>query len=369
MRIRAAVLSAHDAPLEVCELELAPPGPEEVLVRLAWSGVCHSDQNAISGKAPTPMPAVLGHEGAGVVEAVGPGSRLAVGQRVALSWAPACGRCEECNRGLRHLCGAAWPAMGAGGLMDSTTRLSRDGEPVFHYSFLSTFAEACVVPEASCVVIGDDDPLDVASIVGCAVTTGIGAVWRTGAVSPGDRTAVYGCGGVGLSAVMGARAAGAECVIAVDVSESKLADAIDCGATHAVQWQGDPESTADAVRAIVGSGVDCAVEATGRPEVATAAYLSTRARGAAVLVGIPHADAVASFPALSFPRMERRVLGSIYGSAYPPQEFPVILDLHRQGRLPLEKLISHRLPLDGVNEAFDLMRDGAARRVLLDLGA
>ena len=367
MKIRAAVLSAFDEPLEVQELELAEPGPREALIRLAWSGVCHSDQNAMNGKAPTPMPAVLGHEGAGVVEAVGPGSRLEVGQRVALSWAPACGRCEECNRGLRHMCGAAWPAMGAGGLMDSTSRLSRDGETVFHYSFLSTFADACVVPDDSCVVIADDAPLDVASIVGCAVTTGIGAVWNTGDVRPGDRVAVLGCGGVGLSAVMGARAAGAECVIAVDVSEQKLADAIDCGATHAVQWQGDSESTADAVRAIVGSGVDCAVEATGRPEVATAAFLSTRARGAAVLIGIPHADAVVEFPALSIPRMERRVLGSIYGSSYPPQVFPQILDLHRQGRLPLEKLISHRLPLDQVNEAFDLMAQGSARRVLLDL--
>jgi Zn-dependent alcohol dehydrogenase len=257
--------------------------------------------------------------------------------------------------------------MGAGGLMDSTSRLSRDGETVYHYSFLSTFADACVVPDDSCVVIADDAPLDVASIVGCAVTTGIGAVWNTGDVRPGDRVAVLGCGGVGLSAVMGARAAGAECVIAVDLSDQKLADAIDCGATHAVQWQGDSESTADAVRAIVGSGVDCAVEATGRPEVATAAFLSTRARGAAVLIGIPHADAVVTLPALSIPRMERRVLGSIYGSSYPPQVFPQILDLHRQGRLPLEKLISHRLPLDQVNEAFDLMAQGSARRVLLDL--
>jgi Zn-dependent alcohol dehydrogenase len=201
------------------------------------------------------------------------------------------------------------------------------------------------------------------------VTTGIGAVWTTADVRPGDRVAVMGCGGVGLSAVMGARAAGAACVIAVDVSQAKLDDAIDCGATHGVLWQGDAASTADAVRAIVGSGVDAAIEATGRPEVATAAFLSTRARGAAVLIGIPHADAVLELPALSIPRMERRVLGSIYGSSYPPQVFPQILDLHRQGRLPLERLISHRLPLGDVEQAFALMRDGDARRVLLDLGA
>ncbi len=367
MKIRAAVLPAIGQPLEIVDLDLAPPGPNEVRVRLHWSGVCHSDQNAMDGTTASPTPTVLGHEGAGVIEAVGPGSRLEIGQRVALSWAPSCGHCEECHRGLRHLCGTAWPAMGKGGLMDGTSRLSRDGEVVFHNSFLSTFAEACVVPDASCVVIADDAPLDVASIVGCAVTTGIGAVWNTAKVRPGDRVAVFGCGGVGLSAVMGARAAGAAAVIAVDVSESKLADAVDCGATHTVVWQGSAEATGEAVMAVCGSGVDCAVEATGRPEVATACFLSTRARGAAVLISILSPDAVVSFPALPFPRMERRVLGSEYGSAFPPHDFPLILDLHRQGRLPLEKLISHRVSLDQVNEAFALMREGGARRVLLDL--
>lgn len=367
MLIRAAVTPAVGQPFQVREVELAPPGPQEALVRLRWSGVCHSDRNALDGTSETPLPAILGHEGAGVVEAVGPGSRLAVGQRVALSWAPSCGTCEECLRGLRHLCGTAWPAMGAGGLMDGTSRLSMDGGPLHHYSFLSTFAEACVVPDDSCVVLRDDDPLDVASIVGCAVTTGVGAVWNTAGVRPGDRVAVYGCGGVGLSAVMGARAAGASAVVAVDVSEAKLAGAVDCGATAAVAWQGDAESTGEAVRSASGGGVDYAIEATGRPEAATAAYLSTRSRGAAVLVTINHPDAIVAFPALSFPRMERRVLGSVYGSSYPPRDFPLILDLHRQGRLPLERLISHRLPLDEIGAAFDLMHDGATRRVLLDL--
>ena len=367
MKIRAAVLPATGQALEIQELDLAPPGPQEVLVRLAWSGVCHSDQNAIDGTSPTPCPSVLGHEGAGVIEAIGPGSRMEVGQHVALSWAPSCGVCEECARGLRHLCGTAWPAMGKGGLMDGTSRLSHGGETVYHNSFLSTFAEACVVPDASCVVIPDDAPLDVASIVGCAVTTGIGAVWNTANVRPGERVAVFGCGGVGLSAIMGARAAGAAHVIAVDLSEKKLADAIDCGATGTVQWQGSAEETGAAVMALTGTGVDYAIEATGRPEVATACFLSTRARGAAVLISIPHPDAQVTFPALSFPRMERRVLGSEYGSCVPHYDFPMILDLHRQGRLPLEKLISHRIKLEEINDAFALMKELASRRVLLDL--
>jgi Zn-dependent alcohol dehydrogenase len=219
------------------------------------------------------------------------------------------------------------------------------------------------------VPIRDDDPLDVASIVGCAVATGVGAVWNTAGVRPGDRVAVFGCGGVGLSAVMGARAASASAVVAVDVSEERLAGAIDCGATHGVVWRGDPEDTAEAVREATGGGVDCAIEATGRQEAARAAFLSTRPRGAAVLVTIPRADAEVSFPAQPFPYGERRVLGSIYGSSYPPRDFPLLLDLHRQGRLPLDRLISHRLPLERIGEAFDLLGEGGTRRVLLDVSA
>jgi S-(hydroxymethyl)glutathione dehydrogenase/alcohol dehydrogenase len=367
--IRAAVFEGVGRDLEIAELELAPPGPGEVRVRLDWSGVCHSDLNVVDGKMGAPLPVVLGHEGAGTVEAGGPGVSLAVGQRVALSWAPSCGACEECGRGLRHLCGAAWPAMATGGLMDGTTRLSRNGEQVFHDSFLSTYAEATVVPAASCVPIPVDAPLDIAAIVGCAVTTGIGAVWNTAETRPGDRVAVFGCGGVGLSAVMGARAAGAAQVIAVDVIERKLADAVECGATATVLWRESPEATAAAVEDASGGGVDAALECTGRSEVATACFLSTRARGAAVLVGIPAADAIVEFPALPFPRKERRVLGSEYGSAYPPHMFPLLLDLYRRGQLDLDRLVSHRLPLSEVGEALDLLRSGGGRRTLLDVRA
>ncbi|HEY7380896.1 MAG TPA: alcohol dehydrogenase catalytic domain-containing protein [Gaiella sp.] len=369
MKVRAAVLERTGGPLTVGELELAPPRDHEVLVRLGASGVCHSDYNAIDGTAETPCPAVLGHEGAGVVVAVGSGvTRVGVGDHVALSWAPSCGSCAECLRDLPWLCATAWPAMATGGLMDGTTRLSRDGEPVFHYSFLSTFAEACVVPERSCVPIADDVPFDVAGLVGCAVTTGVGAVWRTAGVRPGDRVAVLGCGGVGLSALMAAVAVGAEPVIAVDAAAQKLDDARAFGAGACVLWQGDAESTADAVREASGGGVDYAIEATGRPEAMLAAFLSTRARGAAVLIGIPRAEAVVSFPALSIPRMERRVLGSIYGSSRPERDFAKTLDLYRAGRLPLDRLVSHRLPLDEVERGFELMRSGDARRVVLDLG-
>ena len=368
MKIRAAVLEQTGGPHHVQELDLAPPGPNEVLVRLRATGVCHSDFNAIDGTAETRCPAVLGHEGAGVVEAVGPATtRVAVGDHVALSWAPSCGACAECLRDLPQLCSTAWPAMGTGGLLDGTTRLSRDGEPVYHYSFLSTFAEACVVPENCCVPIPRDVPFDVAGLVGCAVTTGVGAVWRTAQVRPGDRVAVIGCGGVGLSALMAAVAVGAEPVIAVDAAPAKLDVARSFGATGGVLWAGSAEETAEAVREASGGGVDYAIEATGRPEAMLAAFLSTRARGAAVLIGIPREDAVLPLPALSIPRMERRILGSIYGSSRPERDFGRTLDLYRSGRLPLDRLVSHRLPLDAVEDAFALMRSGEALRVVLDL--
>ena len=369
MITRAAVLERVGAPLVVTELELAPPGPGEVRVRIHASGVCHSDMNAIDGTAETPCPVVLGHEGGGVVEELGPGvGRVAVGDHVALSWAPACGRCEECLDDLPHLCGTAWPMMARGALLDGTSRLSRDGEPIHHYSFLSSFAEHAVVPEGSCVVIPRDVPFEIAGLVGCAVTTGICAVWRSAGVRPGQRAAVIGCGGVGLSAVIGLAAVGAAPIVAVDLDQDKLEAALRLGATDAVAWAGSPEATAELVAKASGGGVDFAFEATGRSEAMLAAFLSTRRRGAAVCIGIPREDAVLSLPALSIPRMERRVIGALYGSARPDRDFLVILDAYRRGRLPLDALISHRLGLDRIEEAFALLKSGSALRAVLDLG-
>jgi S-(hydroxymethyl)glutathione dehydrogenase/alcohol dehydrogenase len=366
--VRAAVLERVGAPFTVTELELAPPAAGEVLVRLHASGVCHSDQNAVDGTAETPCPAVLGHEGGGVVEAVGEGvTRVRPGDHVALSWAPACGHCAECLDDLPHLCGTAWPMMARGTLMDGTTRLARNGEPVHHYSFLSTFAERAVVPEASCVVIPADVPLEIAGLVGCAVTTGICAVWRSASVRPGQRAAVIGCGGVGLSAVLGLVAAGAAPIVAVDVDGGKLETARSLGATDTVAWAGSAEATGEAVATVSGGGVDVAIEATGRPEAMLAAFLATRRRGMAVFIGIPREDAVVQLPALSIPRMERRVVGALYGSARPERDFLVILDLYRRGRLPLDLLISHRLPLERIEDAFELLRGGQATRTVLTL--
>jgi Zn-dependent alcohol dehydrogenase len=355
------------AQLEVTELDLAPPGAGEALVRLHASGLCHSDLNAIDGTAETPCPVVLGHEGAGVVEAVGPGVPLAPGTRVVLSWLPACGNCTECRRGLPHLCASAWSAMATGGLLDGTPRLSRDREPIFHYCFVSSFAERAVVPARCCVPIPAEVPFEVAALVGCAVTTGTGAVWRTAGVRPGERVSVIGCGGVGMSAVIGAVAVGATPIVAVDLDEDRLERALSFGATDVVRWTGSADETAERVREASGGGVDYAIEATGRPEAARAAFLSTRPRGAAVLIGIPHADAVLSLPAPLIPRTERRLLGSMYGSARPERDFPALLDLYRRGRLPLDRLISARLPLEAIGEGFEALRSASGLRVVLDL--
>jgi Zn-dependent alcohol dehydrogenase len=351
----------------VTDLELAPPREGEALVRLHASGVCHSDLNAIDGTAETPCPAVLGHEGAGVVEAVGPGVALAPGTHVVLSWMPACGACAECRRELPHLCRPAWAAMAAGGLLDGTSRLSRDGEPVFHYCFLSSFAERTVVPARCCVPVPKDVPFDVAALVGCAVTTGTGAVWRTAGVRPGERVCVIGCGGVGMSAILGAVAVGAAPIVAVDVDDRKLEQALALGATDAIRWSGGAEETAELVETATGGGVDYAIEATGRPEAGLAAFLATRPRGAAVVIGIPGDDAVLALPAQLFPRTERRVLGSLYGSARPERDFPALLDLYMRGRLPLDRLISGRLPLEAVEQAFDGLRSATGLRTVLDL--
>jgi Zn-dependent alcohol dehydrogenase len=366
---RAALLPAAGTPLRVVELDLAPPGPGEVRVRLHASGVCSDDLNAIDGSVEIPCPVVPGHEGAGGVEEVGEGVRgLAVGDHVALSWAPYCGTCEQCLRDLPHLCGTAWPLMLAGGLLDGTTRLSFGGATVHHYCFLSSFAERAVVPERSCVRISEEVPFEVAALVGCAVTSGVGAVWRTAGVRPDERGAVFGLGGTGMSAILGAVVAGAAQIVAVDARSEQLEQAREAGATATVAFDGSPEDVAAAVVEATGGGVDYAFESRGRPAAVRAAFLSTRARGAVVMMGIPRGDAEISLPAITIPRMERRLLGSIYGSSRPDRDFPEILDLYLRGRLPLERLISHRMPLDDADAAVAALRSGEATRAVLQLG-
>jgi S-(hydroxymethyl)glutathione dehydrogenase/alcohol dehydrogenase len=360
--MRAAVLTAVDQPLTVEDVALAPPGPGEVAVRLRASGVCHSDWNVVSGATPNPLPVVLGHEGAGVVEDVGEGvTAVAEGDHVVLSWLPSCGRCFFCTQGRPILCEWSTPAMLAGTMPDGTTRLSRNGAPVYHYSFLSTFAERCVVPEESCVPIRKDAPLEIAALVGCAVMTGIGAAMNRAKVEPGSSVAVFGAGGVGLSAVIGSRLAGAATVIAVDPLPFKRELALELGATDVL----DPANgdTPAAVRELTaGRGADYAFDAAGARGLVRAAYDSVRPGGTVVAIGIPPADEEPRLPGPRLPREEKIVTGSLYGSCRPHVDMPLVLDLFMAGRLPLDRLVTRTYALDDVNDAFTAMRAGEVAR-------
>lgn len=365
--MRAAVLKAVNEPLVIEDLDLAPPGPGEVSIRLAASGVCHSDWNVISGATPNPLPVVLGHEGAGVAEKTGEGvTTIAQGDHVVLSWLPSCGRCFYCSIGRPVLCEWSTPAMLAGTMPDGTTRLSSNGDRHHHYSFLSTFAERCVVPEASCVPIRKDAPLAVAALVGCAVMTGVGAVINRARVEPGSMVAVFGAGGVGLSAILGARLAGAGTIVAVDPVPFKRELAGELGATHVL----DPGvgDVASEIRGLAGGrGADYAFDTAGAPGLVATAYDSVRPGGAVVSVGIPPEGAEARLPASRLPREEKVVMGSLYGSCRPHIDMPRVLDLYMAGQLDLDRLVSRTYGLDEVNEAFAAMNAGEVARGVIEL--
>ena len=362
-------MHATNEPLRIEEVELAPPGPGEVGVRIAASGVCHSDWNAITGDAFVPLPTILGHEGAGVVEEVGPGvDRVAPGDHVVLSWLPSCGQCFYCRRGRPNLCEGALPGLFDGTLVDGAIRLSQNGRPLHHYAFLSSFAERAVVPEASCIPVRRDVPLAVAAIVGCAVMTGVGAVVNRARLEAGSTAIVYGTGGVGLSVVLGCRLAGAGTIVAVDPVASKRELALELGATDAL----DPkrENAADAVRELTeGRGADYAFVAAGVPALFSEAYAATRRAGMVVCIGLPSEDAEVSFPAADLVRDEKVVTGSLYGTCRDREDMPRLLDLYMAGRLDLDRLITRTYALEEVNDAFADMNAGVVARGVLTLDA
>ena len=363
--MRAAVLRETGGPLSVEDVELADPGSGEVTVRLAASGVCHSDWNVVTGATPNPLPAVLGHEGAGVVEAVGAGvTEVAEGDHVILSWLPACGKCFYCVAGRGVLCDVAMADMFEGTLPGGTLALSQNGESLYHYSYLSTFAERCVVPESCCVPVRRDAPLPVAALVGCAVMTGFGAAVLRAQVAPGSAAVVYGAGGVGLSAILGCKLAGARTIVAADPVRFKRQTALALGATHAL----DPsaEDVPAALRELTdGRGADYAFDTAGAPGVVAQAYEAVRRGGTVVAVGIPPVGATADLPAPSLPREEKVVTGSFYGSCRPREDMPLVVDLYMEGRLDLDALVSRTYPLAEINEAFAAMNGGEVARAVI----
>jgi S-(hydroxymethyl)glutathione dehydrogenase/alcohol dehydrogenase len=363
--LKAAILEASATDLVVEQIDCQEPQAGEVLVRIAASGVCHSDLHVIHGTQTTPLPVVLGHEGAGIVEAVGPNvTRVKVGDHVVLSWVPYCGQCVHCLAGRPNLCSAAYAVMAKGTLLDGTSRLSRSGKPVYHYSFISSFAEYAVVPESGCVVIEPDIPLDKAALVGCAVMTGVGAAINTAHVQPGSTVAVIGAGGVGLNAIQGARLAGAASIIAIDVNPSKLAHARVFGATHLINAA---EVDVDAaIRELTkGVGVDYSFEAVGRQETMRQCWEIARPGGMVVMVGIAPEGKELSLPANRVVREERRLMGSFYGSARPHVDMPMILNLYMAGKLLLDELVTHRFSLEEINDAVHALESGEAIRPVI----
>ena len=351
--------------MTVEEVELGEPGPGEVEVRLAASGVCHSDWNVVTGATANPLPAVLGHEGAGVVGAVGDGvETVAEGDHVVLSWLPACGRCFYCSRGRQVLCDVAMADMFRGTLPGGTLRLSQNGDHLYHYSYLSAFAERCIVPEGCCVPIRKDAPLDVAALVGCAVMTGYGAAVTRARVSPGSAIAIFGVGGVGLSAIMGSRLAGAAAVVAIDPFPFRRETALELGATHALD-PGSDDVTGCLRDLTDGRGADAAIDSAGVPGVLAQAYAAVRRGGIVVAVGLPPEGATAELPASDLARDEKVITGSFYGSCSPQVDMPMVLDLYMDGHLPLDRLVSRTYPLEEINEAFAAMNAGDVARAVI----
>jgi S-(hydroxymethyl)glutathione dehydrogenase/alcohol dehydrogenase len=359
--MKAAVLHEVGAPLVVEEIDIEPPRAGEVLVRLGASGVCRSDWHLARGVHATPLPVVLGHEGAGIVEAIGQGvTEVRPGDHVVLSWLPYCGRCRFCRDDRPVLCAdLAWSE--AGTMRDGTTRLRHGGGRV-HHSTASTFAEKTVVPAQTAIPIDPSVPAAQAALVGCAVLTGFGAVRNTARVRAGRSVAVIGCGGVGLSIVQAAALAGAAPIVAVDAAPAKRALARDLGATEAVA-AGDGEG---AVRRALGGGADYVFEAVGEPETIALALRLVGRGGTAVLVGLAPPAARTPIDPLSLVFEERTVTGCLYGSCVPPRDIPAVLDLARAGRLRLDRLVGATCGLEGINDAFErLARGDTARTVVL----
>jgi len=364
--MKAAVLRSFDRDLGIEDIAIAEPRDREVLVRIMATGVCSSDLSTIRGKTGSELPLVPGHEASGVVERVGPGtSKVKKGDRVVISWSPNCGHCFYCQQSHPTLCDVYTGAAVSGGLWDRTSRLGPAEGPIKHYSCVSSFAEFAVVPETGCIRIADDIPYAVAALVGCAVTTGFGAVVNDAKVRPGEAVAVVGIGGVGINAIQAARLAGAETIVAVDTNADKASLAMANGATHFVN--AIATDAHEQVRAVSGGrGVDHSIECTGRPQAMSMAYAITRPAGNVVIVGIAPAGMELSIPAIGFPGSKKHLIGSIYGGGVPEQDITRILALYQSGRLDLDAQIGKRIALGQVNDALRWLEQGVLARTIIE---
>jgi len=369
VKVRAAILEAMGAPtpyaqsrpLKIAQVELRDPGPGEVLVRMGAAGLCHSDLSVINGDRPRPTPMALGHEAAGIVEAIGPGvDDLKKGDHVVLVFVPSCGHCTPCAEGRPALCEPGAAANAAGTLLSGERRIFRDGSAIHHHMGCSAFAEAAVLSRRSLVKVDSDLPFDEAALFGCAVLTGVGAVVNTAQVRAGSSVAVVGLGGVGLASVLGSLAAGARHAVAIDLSDDKLALARTLGATHTFN-AADPDLVGK-VREATKGGVDFAIEMAGSTRAFEAAYRVTRRGGTTITAGLPPPNATWAMPSTNLVAEERTIKGSYIGTCVPSRDLPRYIDLYRAGRLPVDKLMTGRMGLDDINAGFDRLHEGRAVR-------
>ncbi|MEE9274651.1 MAG: Zn-dependent alcohol dehydrogenase [bacterium] len=360
--MKAAVFYEVGKPFVVEDIEVDPPREGEVMIKMAAAGVCHSDHHAMTGALPAPTPIVLGHEGAGVIEEVGPGvTSVKKGDHVVSVWRYSCGTCEFCLTARPALCPAGLRLRTDGVLSDGTRRFHMGSQEVSHFLGVSTFSSYSVASERSVLKIREDIPFDKAAVVSCAVITGVGAVINGAKVRPGESVAIFGAGGVGLNAVQGAALAGAEPIIAVDLVQSKLDLAKKFGATHAVN--ASDEDPVERIREITGGmGAHYAIEVIGLTEVIAQAFNCLRPGGTAVMVGITSPKDTVAIPTLSLVAQEKKLIGSIYGSSIPRFMIPRLFDLYMAGRLNLDDLLTRSYPIEQINEAYDALLNGEVAR-------
>jgi alcohol dehydrogenase len=372
MKMKAAVIRqmglpqpyAESKPMVIEEVELDAPGEREVLVQVKAASLCHSDLSTVNADRPRQMPMVLGHEASGVVMECGPGvSDLKAGDHVALVFAPSCGVCLSCIEGHPGRCEPGQQSNGAGTLLGGHMRLHQHGKEMFHHVGVSAFAEYCVVNRGSLVKIDRELPFDEAALFGCAVLTGVGAVFNTAQVFPGARVAVLGLGGVGLNSLLGAMVAGANQVIAIDLHDDKLKMARDLGATDTVNAR-DPDAI-QKVKDLTSGGVDFAFEMAGSVQAMELAYRITRRGGTTVSAGLPHPDHRWPLQHVNMVAEERTIKGSYVGSCVPTRDLPRYIALYRQGKLPVNKLMSDHIRLDEINLGFDRLASGHTVRQII----
>lgn len=365
MKAKAAIFWEVGKRLDIQEVDVEKPHAGEVLVKLAAAGICHSDYHVMTGHLSGPSPAILGHEGAGIVADVGPGvTAVKPGDHIIIMWRLSCGICEYCSDGRPALCPAGSQIRSTGKLLDGTTRFKYKGQEIKHFAGASTFSEYTVIPEGSALKIPQDFSLEIAALLGCGVITGVGAAINCAKVKPGSTSVVFGAGGIGLNIIQGAAIAGAAKIIAVDLNAKKLDYAKTFGATHFVD--ASKKNAVEAVKALTnGGGVDYAFEAVGSPETIRQAFDCLAKRGMCVAVGVAPMAKEVAVPIMALVFEEKTLTGSLYGSAKIRQDTYMLMEMYKAGKLKLDELLTRKYPFAQINEAYDNLIKGEVARSIV----